>query len=118
MSALGQKQTFAVQYVMSDLHPKADMCGATRHVCFVPIADMLNKLSGKYSERKSAFLRFFRVWGPMECILAFTHAYQELILALAQGGGRSGSSRMRRRSCRSSTILWRFFPVQRVASPI
>jgi len=46
---------------------KADICGATRHVRFVPIADMLNKLSGKYSERKSAFLRFFRVWGPMEC---------------------------------------------------
>ena len=29
MSALGQKQTCAVQYVMSALHPKADMCGAT-----------------------------------------------------------------------------------------
>ena len=28
MSALGQKQTFAVQYVMSALPPKADMCGA------------------------------------------------------------------------------------------
>ena len=32
MSALGQKQTFAVQNGMSALHPKADMCGATRHV--------------------------------------------------------------------------------------
>ena len=40
MSALGQKQTFAVQKVMSALPPKADMCGATRYVCFVPIADM------------------------------------------------------------------------------
>ena len=28
MSALGQKQTFAVQKVMSALPPKADMCGA------------------------------------------------------------------------------------------
>jgi hypothetical protein len=26
--------------VMSALHPKADMCGATRHVCFGPIADI------------------------------------------------------------------------------
>ena len=40
MSALGQKQTFAVQYVMSALHPKADMCGALAHVRFVPIADI------------------------------------------------------------------------------
>ena len=28
MSALGQKQTFAVQIVMSALTPRADMCGA------------------------------------------------------------------------------------------
>ena len=27
MSALGQKRTFAVQYVMSALPPIADMCG-------------------------------------------------------------------------------------------
>ena len=40
MSALGQKQTFAVQYAMSALPPKADMCSATRHVRFVPIADI------------------------------------------------------------------------------
>ena len=32
MSALGQKQTFAAQYVMSALHPKADMCGAKKDV--------------------------------------------------------------------------------------
>jgi hypothetical protein len=37
---LGHKQTFAVQTVMSALPPKADMCGATRHVRFVPIADI------------------------------------------------------------------------------
>jgi hypothetical protein len=36
MSALGQKQTCAVQNVMSALHPIADMCGATRYVRFVP----------------------------------------------------------------------------------
>src|SRR5262249_61970379 len=36
MSALGQKQTFAVQKGMSALPPKADMCGATRDVRFGP----------------------------------------------------------------------------------
>ena len=40
MSALGQKQTCAAQKVMSALPPKADMCGATRNVRFVPIADI------------------------------------------------------------------------------
>jgi N12 class adenine-specific DNA methylase len=56
MSALGQKRTYAVQKSMtalppiatakakfrkmSALPPKADMCGANRHVCFGPIADM------------------------------------------------------------------------------
>ena len=40
MSALGHKQTFAVQYVMSALPPKADMCGATSDVRFVPEADI------------------------------------------------------------------------------
>ena len=39
-SALGQKQTCAVQNVMSALPPIADMCGATRDVRFVPKADM------------------------------------------------------------------------------
>ena len=40
MSALGQKRTCAVHHLMSALPPKADMCGATRDVRFVPIADM------------------------------------------------------------------------------
>jgi hypothetical protein len=35
MSALGHKRTFAVQKGMSALLPKADMCGALAHVCFV-----------------------------------------------------------------------------------
>jgi hypothetical protein len=39
MSALGQKQTFAPQKVMSALPQKADMCGATRDVRFGPKAD-------------------------------------------------------------------------------
>ena len=37
---LGHKRTFAVQYVMSALPPKADMCSAVVHVCFGPIADI------------------------------------------------------------------------------
>ena len=43
MSALGQKQTCAAQNAMSALPPKADMCGATRDVRFVPIADIANR---------------------------------------------------------------------------
>ena len=40
MSALGQKQTCAVQNGMSALPPKADMCSANSDVRFVPIADI------------------------------------------------------------------------------
>ena len=40
MSALGQKQTYAVQKGMSALPSKADMCDAKPNVCFVPIADI------------------------------------------------------------------------------
>ena len=42
MSALGQKQTFAVQNVMSALPPTADMCSAQADVRFVPIADIVS----------------------------------------------------------------------------
>ena len=41
MSALGHKQTYAVQNVMSALPPKADMCGATKDVRFGPKADIV-----------------------------------------------------------------------------
>ena len=40
MSALGHKQTCAMQNVMSALPPKADMCGAARDVRQGPIADI------------------------------------------------------------------------------
>jgi hypothetical protein len=40
MSALGQKQTFAVQKGMSASPPKADIPGGDQHDCFVPIADI------------------------------------------------------------------------------
>ena len=36
MSALGHKQTYAVQKRMSALPPKADMCGAKADVRFTP----------------------------------------------------------------------------------
>ena len=41
MSALGHKRTFRAAMAMSALPPKADMCGATRDVRLVPIADIL-----------------------------------------------------------------------------
>ena len=40
MSALGHSRTFAVQKGMSASPPEADMCGATRDVRYVPIADI------------------------------------------------------------------------------
>jgi hypothetical protein len=40
MSALGQKQTFAVHQPMSALPPKADMCGAISDVRYGPKADI------------------------------------------------------------------------------
>src|ERR1044071_7222914 len=39
MSALGDKQTFAVSQAMSALPPIADMCSALDDVCFGPKAD-------------------------------------------------------------------------------
>ena len=44
MSALGHKQTFAMQKGMSALPPKADICSAPVYVRFVPIADIGTKL--------------------------------------------------------------------------
>jgi hypothetical protein len=41
MSALGHKQTYAVQKGMSGLPPKADICGAVADVRFGSIADFL-----------------------------------------------------------------------------
>ena len=54
MSALGQKQTFAPQKVMSALPPIADMCSATRDVRFGPIADIGTNLHVGYSITSSA----------------------------------------------------------------
>ena len=41
MSALGHKQTYAVQNGMSALPPIADICSAQAHVRFVPKADIV-----------------------------------------------------------------------------
>ena len=57
MSALGQKQTCAAQKVMSALPPKADMCGATRDVRFVPTADIgIQCAAAKVLRRTSAMV--------------------------------------------------------------
>jgi hypothetical protein len=40
MSALGQKQTYAVQKSMSALPPRADMCSARGDVGYGPKADI------------------------------------------------------------------------------
>ena len=47
MSALGQKQTFAVHQPMSALHLKADMCSARAHVYFGPTADIRSSKLGQ-----------------------------------------------------------------------
>ena len=57
MSALGQKQTYALQNAMSALPPKADMCGAGTHVCFGPKADIGLKTAAAYGPCK---------WSPKE----------------------------------------------------
>jgi len=47
---LVQKQTYAVQNVMSALPPKADMCGATSDVRFGPIADSCDAAKGSVAD--------------------------------------------------------------------
>ena len=50
---LGHKQTFCDANIMSALAPKADMCGALAHVCFVPKVDRLfNDLVGSIQQAK------------------------------------------------------------------
>src|SRR5262245_29528687 len=47
MSALGQKQTYAVQRGMSTLPPKPDMCGALADVRYGPEADIRRLTLGR-----------------------------------------------------------------------
>ena len=62
MSALGQKQTYAVQKTMSALPPKADMCSYGWNVRFVLIADMREIACAKQKGRHAAVLR-----NPISC---------------------------------------------------
>jgi hypothetical protein len=59
MSALGHKQTYAVQQPMSALLPtataKADICGALDHVCFAPKADILNGVDRRVETEMEQF---------------------------------------------------------------
>ena len=60
MSALGQKQTCAAHKVMSALTPKADMCGATRDVRFVPKADIVPQKKDRLAAVSPDFARYAR----------------------------------------------------------
>ena len=53
MSALGQKQTFAVQNGMSPLPPIADIRRCKQHVRFVPKADIEVDLASSLKPAKS-----------------------------------------------------------------
>ena len=55
MSALGQKQTCAVQNGMFALPPKADMCIAVAGVRFVPIADICSLDDDVHALQKSVW---------------------------------------------------------------
>ena len=81
MSALGQKQTYAAQNVMSALPPKADMCGATRDVRFVPIADMPESHGLQQSPRPR--IRFLQKQGRK--LFVFAQEFFDVILHLNTG---------------------------------
>ena len=84
MSALGQKQTCAAQKVMSALPLKADMCGATRDVRFVPKADVYSEYAwarphGEAAGRSGRLHHFEK--GLCTCLLG--HAQSEVAASLA-----------------------------------
>ena len=56
MSALGQKQTYAVQKAMSAFTPKADINWRHSNVRFVPIADIRELTCAKQKDRLAAVL--------------------------------------------------------------
>ena len=69
MSALGYKRTFRSAIGMSALPPKADMCGATRDVRFVPIADISGFIrSPRRRERRKG--------GQAECFCGLQTNYE------------------------------------------
>jgi hypothetical protein len=71
MSALGQKRTFRSAIAMSALPPKADMCVATRDVRFGPKADIsldhdVHKLKKLGGNAKPKFLCRFHIDDQLE----------------------------------------------------
>src|SRR5215510_4490451 len=70
ISALGQKQPFAPQKVMSALPSKADMCGATSDVCFGPKADISSRL---------ASLRIGRIVSCQHSEFEYGQGYSEVV---------------------------------------
>jgi hypothetical protein len=71
MSALGQKQTFAVQKRMSALPPKADIDSGSRNVRFVPKADIGSLFSG-WALVSRYFVATFTPLRPFASIAFFT----------------------------------------------
>src|SRR5262245_60129121 len=64
MSALGHKQTYALQDVMSALPSKPDMCSATAHVCLGPKADM--RTATRSPRRRAQDNRCHTLWIDVE----------------------------------------------------
>src|SRR5262245_26761697 len=83
MSALGQKQTHAMQQRMSALPPiataKADICSALAHVCYWPIADIAVNdgltVAARCRERKAQSSRHARS-SASACFRARTESHQ------------------------------------------
>src|SRR5262245_64472391 len=115
MSALGQKQTCAVQTDMSALPPKADMCSATRDVRFGPKADIGRRHNPIDFDQKIA--RAIRLFGasPIRAQIEVEHvpAYPDFNRWVGVGGacsdewivtggmrGSQGNRDYRRRSVR------------------
>src|SRR5262249_31528849 len=74
MSALGQKQTYAVQNPMSALPPKADSCSAQADVRFGPKADMdyFTQFlpSGDVNVNRPDSVQSMRIGSPVNIMLA------------------------------------------------
>jgi hypothetical protein len=66
MSALGQKQTFAPQKVMSALPPKADISRHDRHVRFVPKADIMPSFDHFIGANRPRFRLERRIWSALK----------------------------------------------------
>ena len=77
------RESGLTQTVMSALPPKADMCGATRRVCFGPEADIVPIQKGQFTaagvlRRTSAMIAAtsFAIFGP--CVLISENSASEI----------------------------------------